>query len=426
MRRSRARPGSKENRRLAASPRKCTGRIPPYLEIFARVAETGEPARFDAPATSTDRVFSVSAVSPRRGYFLTIATDVTDRERTVQSLRRYQLLADPGLDIVLFVRKDDGRILEANTAAALAYGYSREQLCARTIHDLRDAERGITDSQIAAADEGGILFESVHRRKDGSEFPVEVRSRGANLCGVRVLVSLIRDTSERKLAHEALASERARLAVTLHSIGDGVIATDEQARVTLLNEVAERLTGWSAAEASGKPVDEVFRIVDENSRRAAASPVERVLREGSPIGIAPHTTLIARDGIERPIADSGAPIRDEKGKVSGAVLVFRDQTVERKAALALEQSEARYRSLFENLSEAVTIFDAVRGEDGQIIDWIVRKQNKQARVALGPAVGPIEGRRLTEILGPEDALEHIERSREVMRTGIPSTREIRL
>ena len=145
----------------------------------------------------------------------------------------------------------------------------------------------------------------------------------------------------RERATEQLAAERRRLAVTLRSIGDGVIATDELGRVTILNSVAEALTGWTAAEARGRSLHEVFPIVNERTRAPVENPVDRVLREGVVVGLANHTALRARDGTERPIADSGAPIRDREGRVHGVVLVFRDQTEERRAAAALAAEHDR-------------------------------------------------------------------------------------
>ena len=124
-----------------------------------------------------------------------------------------------------------------------------------------------------------------------------------------------------------LDAERAQgsLTTTLRSIGDAVIATDKEARVTFMNQIAEQLTGWSAADARGRPVSAVFRIVNEQTRQTVESPVERVLREGVVVGLANHTVLLGlQAGMETPIDDSGAPIRDELGDVQGVVLVFRD------------------------------------------------------------------------------------------------------
>ena len=137
---------------------------------------------------------------------------------------------------------------------------------------------------------------------------------------------IIKDITDRKRVELALAAERERLAVTLRSIGDGVISTDIEGRVTLINRVAEALTGWTAEEALGNPLDEVFRIINERTRESCESPVTKVLRTGRVVGLANHTALLARDGTERLIADSGAPIRDPQSQVIGVVLVFRDVT----------------------------------------------------------------------------------------------------
>jgi PAS domain S-box-containing protein len=115
-------------------------------------------------------------------------------------------------------------------------------------------------------------------------------------------------------------------AVTLASIGDGVITTDGFGRVTFLNAEAEKLTGWKNAEARGKKLDEVFRIINEETRATVESPVEKVFRTGMVVGLANHTVLISKDGTERIIDDSGAPIRTADGKIMGVVLVFRDNT----------------------------------------------------------------------------------------------------
>jgi PAS domain S-box-containing protein len=139
----------------------------------------------------------------------------------------------------------------------------------------------------------------------------------------------------------ALRESEQRWATTLASIGDAVIATDVEARVTFMNPVAERLTGWTLSEASQKPVTEVFNIINEYTRKAADNPVARVLREGTVVGLANHTVLICKDGTEVAIDDSGAPIRDGSGKISGVILVFRDITERKQAEKALLDAHER-------------------------------------------------------------------------------------
>lgn len=170
----------------------------------------------------------------------------------------------------------------------------------------------------------------------------------AVVVGLACLVGVVLHRFERRRARDLVAIQTARretekkeenLAITLRSIGDAVIATDAEGRITRMNPVAETLTGWSAAEADGHPLTDVFTIINAQSRETAEDPADRVLREGRVVGLANHTALIARDGTERQIADSGAPIRDAEGRTIGVVLVFRDVTEQLRMEEILVQSE---------------------------------------------------------------------------------------
>jgi len=140
---------------------------------------------------------------------------------------------------------------------------------------------------------------------------------------------------------DELARQREQLAATLRSIGDAVIVTDADGRVTSLNPVAEKLTGWGAAEARGQSLDNVFRIINEETREPAENPAARVLREGTVIGLANHTLLISKENEERPIDDSAAPVRDAEGRMAGVVLVFRDVTERRHRERQRREAERR-------------------------------------------------------------------------------------
>ncbi len=165
-------------------------------------------------------------------------------------------------------------------------------------------------------------------------------------------------------AEKARLQSEERYRITLLSIGDGVIATDGAGRVDLLNPVAEALTGWRQEEARTRPVEEVFNIVNEKTRQTAENPVTRVLKEGVVVGLANHTALIARDGRECPIADSGSPIRDETGETTGVVLVFRDQTVERASQRALEVERNHLHAIMSASPVGLLVLD----ETEQIVD----------------------------------------------------------
>jgi PAS domain S-box-containing protein len=209
--------------------------------------------------------------------------------------------------------------------------------------------------------------EDPFRRADGSVGWVRWELRPWHRGGTEEIGGLIlftEDITARKRAELRLEEERERLAVTLQSIGDAVIAADEAGRVTLLNPVAERLTGWPAAEAMGRPLDQVFRVVSEETHRPVECPAGRVLRDGAVTGLAQQTALVARDGTERPIADSCAPMRDREGRIRGAVLVFRDQGAERReararaeGAAALLRSQQRYRLLADHAHDVIWTLD---------------------------------------------------------------------
>jgi PAS domain S-box-containing protein len=175
-------------------------------------------------------------------------------------------------------------------------------------------------------------------------------------------VLLARERAERELiaAKEALERKSAELAeqreffrVTLASIGDAVITTDIEAKITFLNPVAEAMTGWKLDEAIGQPLEKIFNIVNEQTRNPAPNPVTRVLHEGAIAGLANHSLLIARDGNETAIDDSAAPIRDGTGMLSGVVMVFRDVTSQRRAETALRESHLSLSEARDQLEKRV-------------------------------------------------------------------------
>ncbi len=174
---------------------------------------------------------------------------------------------------------------------------------------------------------------------------------GVRLAAFLLVAFLINGLTEaRRRSEETAQAEREQYAVTLRSIGDGVIVADRAGLVTDMNPMAEALTGWSLAAARGRPIGEVFRIINEETRATVESPVARCLREGRVVGLANHTLLLARDGSERPIDDSGAPVLSRAGAVIGAVLVFRDvseQRAEERGREAALQREREARALAE-------------------------------------------------------------------------------
>ena len=179
----------------------------------------------------------------------------------------------------------------------------------------------------------------------------------------RELLTAQQQTSERlQQANLTLQLSEEKIGVTLNSIGDAVLATDANTCVTSLNPVAEHLTGWTQAQALGRPVSEVFHILNKETRQAATIPVMAALEHGTIQGLANHTVLIARDGGECDIADSCAPIRNRDGEVVGAVLVFRDVTEEYAVQQELRDSSALVQTILSTVVDGVITFHAASGK----------------------------------------------------------------
>jgi PAS domain S-box-containing protein len=214
------------------------------------------------------------------------------------------------------------------------------------------------------------------------------------------------EISEQKKAELALHAEKERLAITLQSIGDAVIATDTEGQVEVLNGVAERLTGWTQERAKGKPLHEVFQIVNARSREPCDNPVARVLKDGEIVGLANHTMLLSADGREYQIADSAAPIRDAEGTIIGVVLVFRDVSGEYEAAQALQESETRFRTLHNASFGGIAIH-----EKGTILEC-----------NLG--LSEMTGYEVQELIGMNGLLLIAEKSRDYVMSRIASGYEL--
>jgi PAS domain S-box-containing protein len=188
------------------------------------------------------------------------------------------------------------------------------------------------------------------RKAAVAPLPADVELDGKNLenapTEVQALLADFRSMlAARAAAEQALRKSEQNLATTLHSIGDAVIATDAQGRITRMNATAQRMTGWPPSEAAGRPVQEVFRTVDTQTGEAAPDPVGRVLSgSAKAIGMAIRTSLLARDGTLCPIANSAAPIHDSDGQLAGAVLVFSDVSESYRVQRALLDSEEGLRS----------------------------------------------------------------------------------
>ncbi|MBU1106302.1 MAG: PAS domain S-box protein [Candidatus Riflebacteria bacterium] len=256
------------------------------------------------------------------------------------SEEKYRLLFASAGDAI-FVNDEQTRILAANPFACELLGYTHAEMMLMNASQVDSkAEYGKASFRAARLMElGSLTFETEHQRKDGSLVPTEVTARLISWEGKPAIMSICRDLTERKQVERALAAEKERLAVTLRSIGDGVITTDTQGNVVIMNEVAEKFTGWLQSEAQGKTLTTVFRIINEGTRLPCENPAEKVLTTGGIIELANHTLLVSRDGTERIISDSGAPIMGQDGVIIGVVLVFRDMTEKQKLFTDIQRAD---------------------------------------------------------------------------------------
>jgi PAS domain S-box-containing protein len=285
--------------------------------------------------------------------------DITRRKKIEENLResenRYRTIFE-STNAPSTILEEDTTIALANSAYEQLSGYSREELEGRMswtafVHK-DDLEMTIQYHKSRLNSPDPVLRNHAFRFIARSGELKDIFATVAMIPGTRQTVASFHDITELKNTERALVAERGKLAVTLRSIGDAVIVTDGEGGVELMNQVAELLTGWTENEAKGRTLEEVFVIVNEKTRKRCANPVETVISNGVAVGLANHTVLIARDGTERAIADSGAPIRNESGTITGIVLVFRDVTAERKAQTALLESKKQLSLVLEGTRDA--------------------------------------------------------------------------
>lgn len=311
--------------------------------------------------------------------------------RARESEDLFRILNESSLAGVYLIQ--DGVLRYVNQAAAKLFGYTPEELIDKEnpLVVVHPKDKALVQENIRRRLSGEIKslrYEFLGVRKDGSTLHVEVHGSFINYRGKPAIIGNLIDITERKTLYEEVKKTESELRATLYSIGDGVIVTDLEGKIRMMNPVAEKLTGWKEIEAKGKVIDEVFHLVNEFTRQPVSNPVARVLREGIVVGLANHSILVSRDGQEYPVADSGAPILGPDGKLIGVVLVFRDQTEERQARKALERSEREKAAILDGMKELVLY---------QAPDHTIIWANRAAAASLGLKPEDLVGQRCYEL-----------------------------
>jgi two-component system CheB/CheR fusion protein len=372
--------------------------LPKVMDTWRESLTTGEPFDMEFPLRGADGSFRwfLTRVLPLRDangqimQWFGTNTDVTEIKEAKETLRRYELLAGNSRDIILFVRCDDARIVEANAAATEAYGYDLEEMRQLTLHNLRASqEADLVAAQITDADSRGILFETVHHRKDGTTFPVEVSSRGATLGNTRMLLSIIRDITERKQAEKAVneASEQRRLALEAAGLGSwdynfktGDVFWDEHCRVM-----------WGVTE--GNQIDYAAAIdrIHPEDRKAVDEAVHQALSGVNEGAYRREFRVVWPDDSEHWIASHGRVYWEGEGEMRRPVRfvgVNREITARKHA----EATRARLAAIVESSEDAIVAKDL----NAIILSW-----NAGAERLFGYRSKEAVGRPITLLIPPE-------------------------
>ncbi len=276
--------------------------------------------------------------------FNSMAIQLQTTLTAMQNSEKYFRSIIENVSDIITILDDSGAILYLSPSVEVVLGYPPEELMAKNVFDFihpDDTERVLKffGERIQIP---GVAppVEFRFQRKEGSWCTLEaIGNNQLDDPAVEGIIIYSRDLTDRKQSEEALAAEKERLAVTLRSIGDGVITTDVKGMILLINKEAEKLTGWTQEDATGSPILKIFQIIDQNTRESCENSVGKVIETKKIVSLANHTVLIARDGTERIIAHSGAPIFDKESEIIGVVLVFRDVSEKRKMEAELFKAQ---------------------------------------------------------------------------------------
>ena len=367
-----------------------------WVAFYGQVALTGEAQELEEFSEQLGRWYRINAYSPESHHFITYFTDITkemgqlsEARITAQEISEASQFSQQVIDSApsgIIVYDLDLRYQVWNPFMESITGLSAQDVIGRhpleVFPHLREGSRlallnrALGGATVSIADYRYIVPQVGVAGWSTDTMAPLLNSKGT-ICGV---IATVRDVTERKLAEQALRDNEEKLRVTVMSVGDGFISTDKLGRVEIINTVAQELTGWSQEDAMGKPLAKVFNIINEYTREKCVDPVQKALETGQAVTLANHTILISKNGTERPIEDSAAPIMDEDGRVYGVVLVFRDFT-DKKA----HQDSIEYLSFHDPLTGLY---------NRRFYEEEVRRLNTERNLPISVIMGDVNGLKL--------------------------------
>ncbi len=291
--------------------------------------------------------------------------DITERRQAEKALRQSEERFHKMLAVVpdmISIHDPQMNILYSNWNGFAAVPEEKRKLNTKCYQTYRGLDHICPDCQAISVLQTGEPYQAEHELPEGTWVDLRILPVLDDNNKVELIVEWVQDITGRKMAEETLRESEENLAITLNSIGDAVIATDAEGLIVRMNPVAEKLCAWPSAEALGRPLVDVFRIIDAGTRQPVADPVKTVLQTGKVVGLANHTTLIAKDGSEYQIADSAAPIVTPDGRITGVVLVFHDVSEDYRLRQQIKESEMRWQFALEGAGDGVWDWNAVTNE----------------------------------------------------------------
>ncbi len=383
-------------------------------EAIATGTTTFEWLHLDSQGKVIPCEITLSSIPSREGQNILCVSlhDMTQIKSTQAREACLGRIIDNSLNEIYIFDAETLLFLEVNRGARKNLGYTLAELRRMTPLDLKPEFSKAGFEELARPLKNRareiLVFETVHKRKDGSLYTVEVHLQLIYYGAKPAFVAIILDITERIKSREALRKSEENLSITLNSIGDAVIVTDRRRKIVRMNPVAEQLTGWTLAEAQSQELESVFHIINAHTGKKASNPVEEVFANGKIVALSNDTALLTRSGEEKQIADSAAPIIDQQGNITGVILVFQDITRQYRIQKALRQSNERFLAF----TEAMPNIGFVLDEDGRYLEVYGAEETllyRQPERLLGHSV--------TDVLPRGSAQEILRAIRRTLDTG---------